>query len=83
MQFKKDYTNLELDSNGPPLFRIGSKLGTSMAEFKDKVETLLPPRNQNDDEAWPTTETSTQVLSSNTVMTLSNPGIISVLLDNT
>ena len=76
MQFKKDYTNPELDSNGPPLFRIGSKLTTSMAELKDKVETLLPPRDKND-EAWPTTESSTQVVSSNSVMTLSNPGIIS------
>eukprot|EP00571_Detonula_confervacea_P015141 CAMPEP_0172308158 /NCGR_PEP_ID=MMETSP1058-20130122/8849_1 /TAXON_ID=83371 /ORGANISM="Detonula confervacea, Strain CCMP 353" /LENGTH=1272 /DNA_ID=CAMNT_0013020517 /DNA_START=115 /DNA_END=3933 /DNA_ORIENTATION=+ len=43
MQFKKDYTSLEIDPSGPTLIRLGSKLVTSMKELKDRMEGYLPP----------------------------------------
>jgi len=69
LQFKKDYTNLEIDPNGPMLFRIGSKLTTSMEEMKDRLETLIPPHDENY-EAWPTTTDRALTLLNNNV-----PGI--------
>jgi len=54
MQFKNNYASSSIDPNGPTLMRIGSTMTTSMNELKDRMEGYLPPADQLEAEATPT-----------------------------
>lgn len=63
MQYNEHSITPMPDSTGPTLFRIGSKLTSSMKELKERLEGHLPPRDQLVD-AWPTSSNAVAVIDS-------------------